>query len=73
VAKMTIKEYVKKGGFYCPVCREQTAMGIGPFTAMGKTGSYMQVHCDNPDCGATWDDEYTLKRFCNLNKGTVNA
>jgi len=51
-----LKDYVKHGGSYCPVCRSDSLEGESYDYGVGVV--YQSVLCLS--CGARWTDGYTL-------------
>lgn len=62
---MTDKEYVAAGGCRCPVCRSDNVVG----ESIGIEGrdAVQEVRCS--DCGACWNDVYSLQGYDNLERG----
>lgn len=61
-APMTPQEYVRehKGGI-CPVCRGMDFEGH--FVEINGDTATQEVTCNNPDCGASWNDIYELSGY----------
>jgi transposase-like protein len=57
--KLTSKQYVERGGAFCPYCESSDIEG-GKFDAEGDQ-VFLYVECHT--CGRTWTDFYTLSGY----------
>lgn len=53
-------EYVKRSGAHCPNCESANIEADGDINSDGDWMS-SQIHCN--DCGADWEDVYTLSGY----------
>jgi transposase-like protein len=63
--KLNSAEYVAKLGCHCPQCGSEDISG-GEVNIDAGT-AYQEMSCDS--CNATWNDQYDLVGYSNLNKG----
>mgnify|MGYP006282999749 CR=1 FL=1 len=54
-----IREYVERGGGYCPYCGHDQIEGDSYDCETPELGQ--RVHCLNPDCERSWFDVYRLR------------
>lgn len=59
---LTNKQYVKKIGLVCPVCRGEDIEG-GPIEVDAGT-AWQPIKCNT--CGSTWNDLYNLMGYSDL-------
>ena len=64
---LTEKEYVDKLGLVCPNCQSEDMETIDSVTV--NIGCATQPYMCNV-CNATWDDQYTLDGYGNLEIGS---
>jgi len=65
---LTEKEYVNKLGLICPICQSGDIEAIDSVTV--HIGCATQPFMCNV-CDATWDDQYTLDGYGNLETGVM--
>lgn len=63
--KLSVQEYVEKGGAYCPKCGSKN-LSAGFVDIDGAYG-HQQVDC--ADCCSTWVDVYKLVGYDNFEDG----
>lgn len=67
--KISSKEYVKRGGAVCPMC-ESKEVSTGALE-WREEGCVVCADCD--DCGASWDEDYALVSYGNLEPGETRS
>ena len=63
---ITEKEYKRRGGQCCPVCRVVNEAEGGPLEVQGSL-VYQEMNCLS--CGATWADWYKIDGYNELKAG----
>ena len=65
---LTEKEYIDQSGVACPNCdkTEGVEASVPCLTAMISSPPLFTSYCICTLCGATWDDNYTLVGYDNL-------
>lgn len=65
------KEYLKKGGAFCPECKSPQ-ITAGSFQA---DGDYVvsRVRCEEDKCGAEWNDTFVLHGMEVIERGKAKA
>ena len=58
---MTSEEYIKDGGLTCPNCR--TKDSVRAEGSLNIFGRYAWQTCKCSECGAEWNDSYTLEGY----------